>query len=140
MKISEAEGKLKVGMRVRTNGDAGDVYNFYFTGVIIKILDNYFAIKRDDMEGNWLISSDNDRAQITILYKPMDTPQKAKYGLCYKRDTDPTEYFATVPALIKRVDELVEDESVDKDSIFYFTLANKVQVKPSRNYQLVKIK
>ncbi len=137
MKISECKGKIKVGDRVEV-----EFFNKY-RGFVKNINNDYFVVEdnRGFLIGPFHFNGDDDTWLITILSKSMilDTPEKAKYGLSYKRGSDPTEYFRTLPDLKKRVDQLVSDESVDKDSIFYFRLADKVQFKPKKDYELVKI-
>ena len=79
MIIYDVQNDLKIGMKVRTNGDIFDA-NQWITGVIGEINDGWFYVWQNEHEGNqgiyspmllgfkysWKISLDNNVGQIYI--------------------------------------------------------------------------
>jgi len=68
------------------------------------------------------------------------TMKDAKFGLKYERDEDPTEYFKTEKELNERVEELLDDDFVDKKKkIYKFDISNVQELVRPVNFDWVSI-
>ena len=80
-------------------------------------------------ENNWILVSKSTEVKM----------DKAKWGVKYDRDEDPIEFFDSRKEAEKRIDELLEDDEVEKDSIWLFVVGDKYKVeRPKPDYKLVK--
>lgn len=68
-----------------------------------------------------------------------ESMRKIKYGVKYDRDTDPVEFFKSKPQAKKRIQELLDDPEVKKESIYLFQVGKVEKVQRLQNFELVKV-
>jgi hypothetical protein len=81
---------------------------------------------------------DNCFASIVELVnqKPMN---KMHFGIKFEESTDPVEFFETEKEAKKRIEELLDSSSVNKQSIYLFEIGKMYTVKRPINFDLVQI-
>jgi len=144
VKISEAKGKLRIGMRVRSNGN-GAYVGYVYDGVITHIEKDRFTVKRDDGEygegfnSGWFVRFESE-GFITILSEnTMVDITKARFGVSYCEFSDKVyEYFENRKDAEKRVDELSKDKGVT--NIVLFEVGKKWKLETPVEYKLVEVK
>ena len=65
---------------------------------------------------------------------------KIKFGVKYDRNGDPVELFESRKEADKRIEQLLEDSSVDKSSICLFEVGKIWEVQRPVTYKLVEMK
>jgi hypothetical protein len=119
--------------------------NFHDSGAVsIKIIgidvDCYqydFYTSTGKRAGSCNCFNDDD---LILLSKAETSLEKAKYGIKYDINGDPVEFFATKKDAEKRIKELLQEEYVDKDSIYFFELGKIYKVDQPVKYELVEVK
>lgn len=142
--------KFKVGDRVRLieslasfdKNAEGEIYEIdgHSIGVCFDIkrrghdLGNYG--KKCEYGRGWYVQ-END---IELIKTESEVPMKdIKYGVKYDRDTDPVEFFKSKPQAKKRIQELLDDPEVKKESIYLFQVGKVEKVQRLQNFELVKV-
>ena len=64
---------------------------------------------------------------------------KVKFGIKYDRDEDPVEFFKTKKEAEKRVEEILQDNEVDKTSIYLLEVGKKWKVSQPVSYELTEL-
>ena len=130
--------KFKVGDKVRATCDKNSPYSITFKGwegVVVEVGEAEIRVKGKDIDGSIVVSP----KYIELIKKgDIMTIEKAKFALIYERDQDPIEYFKTEKQALKKIEELLEDGSVQKNSIYLVTFATKQKVKVN-NFSLEEV-
>jgi hypothetical protein len=72
--------------------------------------------------------------------KDMETTiDKAKYGVSYEVNGDPTVYFKTLKGANDKIQELLDDQQVDKNKIYLFEIKSLKKVVRPIKYELVEV-
>ena len=141
IKLQEVAGQIKVGMKVRTNGD-GSHTTEPFEGVVGEVRQTCFFVFSDTEEGTvgnisplsrgYLYSSlirFASKGWIEILDEEDDF--EVKYILKYDTNHDPIEEFNSLEGVKARIDELVKKANViglDTSSIMVYKVEKSYPV------------
>ena len=69
----------------------------------------------------------------------MENPKTAKFGVNWMEDEDPTLFFETEEAEQSKIEELLKNDDVDKDSIYMFEVSNVKHVETPISFRLVDV-
>ena len=120
--------KLKVGDRVKVLSATIDRRLIGKILPIVKIENGEIYLK--GAIGFW---TDEKNLQKEVITKD------AKYGVKYDKDIDPTEFFKTLKEAKERVEELLDDEGVDKKEIYLFEIGKVFKIDRPVKYNLIEI-
>ena len=120
--------KLKVGDRVKVLSATIDRRLIGKILPIVKIENGEIYLK--GAIGFW---TDEKNLQKEVITKD------AKYGVKYDKDIDPVELFKTLKEAKERVEELLDDEGVDKKEIYLFEIGKVFKIDRPVKYNLIEI-
>lgn len=130
-KTIEVKGTLKVGDSIKTNGNGSRKEQRWHRGVVIEVDRESFAIKTARYNG-WNVNF-NSEVDIEILPKI----ENVNFLLQYELDEDPIEEFETIEQVKERIEELVLDKNLKRDSIVVWEVSKKTKIEVKTNVEII---
>lgn len=94
-----------------------------------------------DYHNNYNYWQENELRLVTSSeLKHMETTvDKAKYGVSWEENGDPTAYFKTLKGANDKIQELLDRPEVDKNTIYFFEVKGLKKVVKPIKYELVEV-